>query len=310
MNATAPVWATAPLEVAVHAWLGPGSPLAALSRKAYLAELAAFMHWCDERGITDWAAIDTEDVRQFIATRHAAGINPRTLARALAALRGCFQALRLQGLLSANPARDVRPPRREHRLPGTLDIEQVTRLVEWPAATPLDRRDRAMLELLYSSGLRVAELSGLDVRDYDPAEATVRVLGKGSRERQVPVGGPAREALAAWASDRPGLARPEEPALFVGARGRRINPREVRAVVSRRAASQGLPIAVHPHMLRHSFATHVLESSGDLRAVQELLGHADIRTSQIYTHLDFQYLARSYDAAHPRAARRGRPPKE
>jgi len=294
------------LEAVSERWLARAIRLAPASRRAYGAELHTFATWLRTRGVVDWAQVTPACVREFIANRHAMGITPRTLARALAALRRFFHDLRQAGLVPANPAQDVRPPRVKPSLPHTLDVEQATRLVTLEPARddPRALRDHAVLELLYSSGLRVAELVGLDLRDYRPAEGLVCVLGKGSRERQVPVGAPARLALAAWRVAREHWLRGEQPALFLGVRGGRIDPREVRGLVARAARARGLPQHVHPHMLRHSFATHLLESSGDLRAVQELLGHASVRTTQVYTHLDFQHLAQVYDATHPRALRR------
>ena len=290
--------------VVLH-WLARSPGLSAGSRRAYGVELQTFATWVEARGVRHWGAVAPASVREFIASRHAAGIAPRTLARALAALRRFFHDLRREGLVTFNPAADVRPPRLRPALPHTLDVDQATRLVACEPAPddPRALRDHAVLELLYSSGLRVAELVGLDLRDYHPAEGLVRVLGKGLRERQVPVGAPARVALKAWMAVRGQWLRGAQPALFLGVRGGRIDPREVRGLVARAARARGLPQHVHPHMLRHSFATHLLESSGDLRAVQELLGHASIRTTQVYTHLDFQHLAQVYDAAHPRALR-------
>jgi integrase/recombinase XerC len=189
-------------------------------------------------------------------------------------------------------------------LPATLDADQVASLLAISGDDPITLRDRAILELFYSSGLRLAELVGLNLGDVDAADRTVRVLGKGSKARVVPVGKQALVALHDWQAVRSELARPEERALFVGARGRRVDPRTVQRRVNEWAKRQGAPMGVHPHMLRHSFATHVLESSRNLRAVQEMLGHASLSTTQIYTHLDFQHLASVYDQAHPRARRR------
>jgi integrase/recombinase XerC len=297
------------LAAVVEAWLAAALRLAPASRRAYAVELHTFAAWLVARGVADWSDVPPARVREFIAARHAAGITPRTLARALSALRHFFHDLRRDGRISTNPAEDVRPPRVKPGLPHTLDVDQVTRLVDQKpdASDPRALRDHAVLELLYSSGLRVAELSGLDVNDYRAGEGLVRVLGKGSRERQVPVGGPAQRALAAWLAVRGQWLKAGEMALFLGRRGARLGTREVRSIVAKAARERGLPQHVHPHMLRHSFATHLLESSGDLRAVQELLGHASIQTTQVYTHLDFQHLAQVYDAAHPRAARRRGP---
>jgi integrase/recombinase XerC len=198
----------------------------------------------------------------------------------------------------------VTAPRAERRLPPTLSIEEIVQLVTIDPRTDLDRRDRAILELFYSSGLRLAELSGLDLGDLDLADAVVRVMGKGAKTRIVPIGGYARESVLAWINVRSACAREREPALFVNRSGTRLGARAIQQRVAVWAQRQGLGRRVHPHMLRHSFASHVLESSSDLRAVQELLGHADISTTQVYTHLDFQHLAQVYDNAHPRARRK------
>jgi integrase/recombinase XerC len=206
--------------------------------------------------------------------------------------------------VTRNPAVDVRAPKAAKRLPETLDPDQMARLLEIPAGDSLTMRDRAIMELLYSSGLRLSELVGLDVIQLHMADRTVTVLGKGSKERSVPVGSVAIEALKKWLEERAALVKPGEVALFVSRRGRRLGPRAVQKLVAQWAVRQGLSMHVYPHLFRHSFATHLLESSRELRGVQELLGHASISTTQIYTHLDFQHLARIYEASHPRARAR------
>ena len=271
---------------------------------SYRRDLAAFVAFCGDQRITDPAAVDVELVRRFSAARHRAGLAPRSIARALSAVRTFYGYLLREGAARINPADGVRAPKGERRLPRTLDADQVGRLLELPGDDALTRRDRAVLELLYSSGLRLAELCDLSLGDLDLRDATVRVTGKGSKTRVVPVGRMARAALAAWLAVRVQLASLETLALFVGTRGERISPRVVQQRLDHWAKHQGLGFKVHPHMLRHSFASHLLESSGDLRAVQELLGHANISTTQVYTHLDFQHLAKTYDAAHPRAKRK------
>jgi len=222
----------------------------------------------------------------------------------LSAVRTFLSYLIETGVLKANAAVHVQAPKPPRRLPATLDADQVASLLAISGEEPLTLRDRAILELFYSSGLRLAELVGLDLGDVDAADRTVRVLGKGSKTRVVPVGKQALAALHDWLQVRPELARHGELALFVTRRGERVSARAVQLRVNEWARRQGAPTGVHPHMLRHSFATHVLESSGDLRAVQEMLGHASLSTTQIYTHLDFQHLAHVYDQAHPRARRR------
>jgi integrase/recombinase XerC len=251
--------------------------------------------------------LDAAQIRRFVARLHAAGLSGRSLALTLSAWRGLYHWLARHQGYAANPVQGVRAPKSPRRLPKALSVEQAQQLLEAPAAqTPDLVRDRAMFELLYSSGLRLGELVALDLDDgrLDLRQGEVTVTGKGARTRTVPVGGRARDALRDWLKARALIARPAERALFVGARGARIAPGTVEARLRAWAKRQGLGAAVHPHMLRHSFASHVLESSQDLRAVQEMLGHASISTTQIYTHLDFQALAKVYDAAHPRARKK------
>ncbi len=246
-------------------------------------------------------------IRRFVASLHARGLSGRSLARLLSAWRGFFTWLGERGLVKLNPCEGMRAPKSPRRLPKALSVDETARLLEPDddGDGRLEARDAAMFELLYSSGLRLAELVGLDRDALDGIlhEGEVRVLGKRAKLRLVPVGSQARLALAAWAAVRDELAAADEPALFVNRRGRRISPRSVELRLARRAVRLGLPQHVHPHMLRHSFASHVLQSSGDLRAVQEMLGHASIASTQVYTHLDFQHLASVYDKAHPRAKR-------
>lgn len=246
-------------------------------------------------------------IRRFVAGLHGKGLSGRSLARLLSAWRGFFSWLGERGLVHVNPCEGIRAPKSPRRLPKALSVDEAARLME-PADdgdARLEARDAAMFELIYSSGLRLAELVGLDRDALDSIlhEGEVRVLGKRSKLRLVPVGALARRALAAWAAVRDELAAADETALFVNRRGRRISPRSVELRLAQRAVRLGLPQHVHPHMLRHSFASHVLQSSGDLRAVQEMLGHASIASTQVYTHLDFQHLASVYDKAHPRAKR-------
>jgi integrase/recombinase XerC len=265
---------------------------------AYRHDLNALTVYCQSEKIAGWKQIDNFHVRTFAAREHRDGLGPRSVQR------GFFNYLIREKVLEANPAADIRAPKAAKRLPKTLDVDQVASLLSRPATSPLARRDLAMLELLYSSGLRLAELAGLDVADLDLADRTVRVLGKGSKTRVLPVGKQAIGALRTWLSERQGLVKDGSGALFVGQNGRRLGARAIQRRVGRWAATSGLNVPVHPHLLRHSFATHLLESSRDLRGVQELLGHADISTTQVYTHLDFAHLARIYDESHPRARRR------
>ncbi|MCB4360219.1 tyrosine recombinase XerC [Quatrionicoccus australiensis] len=259
-------------------------------------------------GATPLAELHGQQIRRFIGQMHAQGLGGRSLARTLSAWRGFFAWLGRRGAVPANPCEGVRSPKSPKLLPKALSVDEVNRLLE-PVADDdslLAARDTAMFELFYSSGLRLAELAALDRDALDSIlhEGEVRVLGKRSKARIVPVGRMAQRALAAWAEVRDQLAGADEVALFVGQRGRRISHRVIEDRLAKRAVQLGLPRHVHPHMLRHSFASHVLQSSGDLRAVQEMLGHASIASTQVYTHLDFQHLARTYDAAHPRAKRK------
>lgn len=245
-------------------------------------------------------------VRRAIARLHAQGLSGRSLARMLSAWRGLFAWLARHRGLAANPCAGVRAPKSARALPKALSPDDAARLLDPAAEAALELRDKAIFELAYSSGLRLAELVGLDVED---ARAVLRagelaVTGKGGKTRAVPVGAQARAALARWLDARAPLAAPDEPALFVSARGRRIAPRSVQLRLKRWATRAGLATGVHPHVLRHSFASHVLQSAGDLRAVQEMLGHASISTTQVYTKLDFQHLAKVYDQAHPRARKK------
>ncbi|HEY7752246.1 MAG TPA: tyrosine recombinase XerC [Steroidobacteraceae bacterium] len=270
----------------------------------YRRDLEALVAYCDREGIAAWKKLDNFHIRSFAAREHRDGLGPRSVQRRLSALRGFFNYLIRERVIEANPAADIRAPKAPKRLPKTLDVDQVASLLERRAPDPLSRRDLAMMELLYSSGLRLAELASLDVSDLDLADRTVRVTGKGSKTRILPVGKQAAAALRAWLNDRAALARGGSSALFVGGSGRRLGARAIQRRIGRWATASGLGVPVHPHLFRHSFATHLLESSRDLRGVQELLGHADISTTQVYTHLDFQHLARIYDESHPRARRR------
>jgi len=247
-----------------------------------------------------------QHIRRSVAQLHARGLSGRTIAHMLSAWRGLYTWLARHRGYSANPCLGLRAPKEAKPLPKALSPEAAGQLLDVPAETPPDLRDKAMFELAYSSGLRLAELISLDLAHADTIrhDAEVTVTGKGGKTRSVPVGAKARAAIEAWLGSRALLARAGVPALFVGARGERIAAGVVRARLAQWAIRAGLPVHVHPHVLRHSFATHVLQSSGDLRAVQEMLGHSSISTTQVYTHLDFQYLAKAYDAAHPRAKKK------
>jgi integrase/recombinase XerC len=315
--------------------------LSAHTDSNYARDLVALVKYCDRSGLEEWNALDTQHIRVFAAHSHAGGLSPRSVQRRLSAVRSFYEFLirenqptrseasagaseaagepkRESAPLSGvrhNPANDVRAPKAAKRLPETLDPDQMARLLDIPSDDgPANRgpghrsfvlRDRAIMELLYSSGLRLAELVGLDVGHLQLAEGMVRVRGKGDKERIVPVGSVAIDVLKKWLLERGAVAKPEEQALFVGRGGRRLGPRAIQTRVAQWARHQGLSMHVYPHLFRHSFATHLLESSRELRGVQELLGHADISTTQVYTHLDFQHLARIYESSHPRARKKG-----
>lgn len=269
----------------------------------YARDLRALADYA-ERGGLGWKNFDSQHVRMFAARSHAGGLSPRSVQRRLSAVRGFFNYLVRERIVPNNPAVDVRAPKAAKRLPGTLDVDSLNQLLDVPDEGALAARDRAIMELFYSSGLRLDELVRLDLRDLDLADRTVRVIGKGSKTRILPVGSKALAALRLWYRERTSLAAIEETAVFVSANGTRLQHRAVQRRIAYWARRKGLPARVYPHLFRHSFATHLLESSKDLRGVQELLGHADISTTQIYTHLDFAHLARTYDASHPRAKRK------
>ena len=267
----------------------------------YRRDLDGLTAWATAQG-ADVDALHTEQLRAFIASEHRRGLSPKSLQRRLSACRSFYRWLLRHGRIQANPAQPIRAPKAPRKLPQVLDPDEAKALVEVPTDVSLGLRDRALLELFYSSGLRLSELCGLRWRDLDLQGGLVTVLGKGSKQRSVPVGSHARAALAEWRNDQ----RPGGDAVVFPGRNGPITPRGVQARLRTLAQRQGLFKRVHPHLLRHSFASHVLESSGDLRGVQELLGHADISTTQIYTHLDFQHLAKVYDGAHPRAKRKAK----
>lgn len=268
---------------------------------AYRRDLDALVAWAATQGVDDLATVHTEQLRAFIAAEHRRGLSPKSLQRRLSACRSCYQWLLKHGRVVASPAAGIRAPKAPRKLPQVLDVDEAVQLVELPTDVPLGVRDRAILELFYSSGLRLSELCALRWRDLDLADGLVTVLGKGSKQRSVPVGSHARKALEDWRRESQGQL---DAPVFPGRGGATITPRAVQIRLRQLAQRQGLFKRVHPHLLRHSFASHVLESSGDLRGVQELLGHADIATTQIYTHLDYQHLAKVYDGAHPRAKRK------
>ena len=275
---------------------------AAHTRAAYLRDAAKLCALCGEKSVK---LLARAELARFLATLHGGGLSGRSLARMLSAWRTFFRfVIEHDPTVREDPTGGLKAPKSPKRLPSALTPDEAVRLVSIKGDGEMDLRDRALFELAYSSGLRLSELASLDVDRVDLTAGEVRVFGKGSKERIVPVGGPARSAIETWLVARKSLVAPSEAALFIGAHGRRLSPRSIERRFAAWAIKQGLARHVHPHMLRHSFASHVLQSSGDLRAVQEMLGHASIASTQVYTHLDFQALAKVYDAAHPRARRK------
>ncbi len=269
--------------------------------KAYRRDLAKLINFCDDRGTLLWQGLNNHIVRLFSASLNANGMHAKSIQRILSSGRGFSQYLIQKKELTTNPFDDVRAPKAEKRLPKTLSVDQITSLVEIDVNDPLSYRDKAILELFYSSGLRLSELCSLNLNDLDLPSQLVRVTGKGNKTRDLPIGRQADRAIRDWLLQRNALPLKDFEAVFVSKHGNRISTRNIQARVKHWAAKQGIELSVSPHMLRHSFASHLLESSGELRAVQELLGHSNISTTQIYTHLDFQHLAQVYDDAHPRA---------
>lgn len=271
----------------------------------YQTDLRTFLDWVTENDeLPSLFDVDSLHVRAWVRHQHRKGLSGKSLQRKLSSVRRFYRYLRRENFLENNPAINVRAPQHAEKLPDILSPEDITQLLGFEDESPIAVRDRAMLELFYSSGLRLSELVGLNIDSVRFDEAIVRVHGKGSKEREVPVGGMALRALENWLQVRADFVVEEDPALFLSKRKRRISTRAVQLRMKYWQQQQGLSHHVHPHKLRHSFASHMLESSGDLRGVQELLGHADIGTTQIYTHLDFQHLAKVYDTAHPRAKKK------
>lgn len=296
------------IPAAISAFLGHAADEAGLSPAtidAYRRDLKCFADWCREREIAAPQAITVADVRAFAASEHRRGLDPRSVQRRLSGLRRFFRYLRRERVVADDPVQGVRAPRSKRKLPPVLDVDQVMALLEIPEQDELATRDRAMLELFYSSGLRVSELAGLGWNRLDMDEGLVRVVGKGRRERLVPMGRHAITALKRWQRIHASLVNADQERVFTSLKGRPLGVRAIQKRVAWWSQRQGLDQRVHPHQLRHSFASHILESSGDLRAVQELLGHANLSTTQIYTHLDFQHLAKVYDETHPRARKSG-----
>ena len=269
----------------------------------YQRQLLAVSDMLSQAGIGAWQEVNSATVRWIINQSNKQGLGAKSIALRLVALRQWFNYLIRQEQMSVNPAVGIKAPKASKRLPKNIDAEQVGQLLSSDSHEPSDLRDLAMMELMYSSGLRLSELQGLDLGDMDLAGREVRLLGKGNKERIVPIGSKALEALHHWLEVRSQF-KPQDNAVFLNKRGGRLSHRSIQLVMQKWGEKQGLESHLHPHKLRHSFATHMLEASGDLRAVQELLGHSNLSTTQIYTHLDFKHLAKIYDAAHPRARRK------
>ncbi len=270
---------------------------------SYERDLNRLGLWLAESGRDQWRLLLSHDLRRYVAVLSRQGLGGRSIARHLSAIRRFYNFLLRERLVTDNPAVDVRAPKSGRRLPRVADVDQLGQLLDASPDDPLEVRDLCMFELMYSSGLRLSELAELNLESLDLRAGEVRVIGKGNKERVLPVGRKAVDAIRAWLSVRPELAPEGEKAVFVSRRGDRLSRRSIQSRLGRWGITRGADQKLHPHLLRHSFASHMLESSGDLRAVQELLGHADIATTQVYTHLDFQHLARVYDQSHPRARR-------
>jgi integrase/recombinase XerC len=272
--------------------------------KNYRRDLVALLAFCQTADVNSWGQLDSEHFRAFSAASFRKGLSSRSIRRRLSASRTFFRYLLRERHVDRHPVTDISAPKGKKRLPGNLDVDRMAHLLNIPGKGVIVDRDRAILELLYSSGLRLSELTDLNLHDIDRHDATVHVTGKGNKDRIVPVGRKAMAALRLWDASRAEFADVDELALFVSKRGSRLSPRSVQARVAHWARRQGIDTKVYPHLFRHSFATHLLESSHNLRAVQELLGHTNISTTQVYTHLDFQHLAQIYDQTHPRARKK------
>ncbi len=271
----------------------------------YQRDMKQLYRYCVDKSINQWGDLKHADIRSHIAARHRKGLSSKSLQRELSAIRSFYDYLLKKGQASVNPAQQIKAPKQPRKLPKTLDVDQLTGLLEAGTSSLLEIRDLAMFELFYSSGLRLSELSALDLTDIDLPDSTLTVrIGKGGKSRVLPVGSKAVAAIENWLQQRVVKIARKEPALFVSMRGTRLGQRNIELRLKQWCIKKDIPEHIHPHMLRHSFASHLLESSQDLRAVQELLGHSNIGTTQIYTHLDFQHLAEIYDKAHPRAKKK------
>ena len=272
---------------------------------SYKRDMQQLSRYCANKAIVHWTDLQQSDIRSHIAGRHRQGISSKSLQRELSAIRSFYNFLLKKGRAASNPAQHVKAPKQSRKLPKTLDVDQVTGMLEAGTSSVLEIRDLAMFELFYSSGLRLGELAALDWTDIDLADQSLVVRsGKGGKTRVLPIGGKAVGAIENWLQERSKMGANTETALFVSTRGSRLGRRSIELRLAQWCKKKGMDEHIHPHMLRHSFASHLLESSQDLRAVQELLGHSNISTTQIYTHLDFQHLVEVYDKAHPRAQKK------
>ncbi len=278
--------------------------LSARTIKAYHRDLDQLLRFLATEQISQATQVTQHHIRALIAQQHRRGLGGKSLQRMLSAIRSFYRWMLREGIARNNPATQVRAPKNPRHLPVTLDVDSISQLLDIPCDTPLAIRDKAIMELFYSSGLRLSELAGLHWEQIDLPSGMLTVVGKGNRSRMVPVGRMAAEALLEWRKVRSQFTSFEQPHIFVSRQGNPLATRSIQARIRYWAKRQGLPQNIYPHLLRHSFASHMLESSGNLRAVQELLGHADISTTQVYTHLDFQHLAKVYDKAHPRAKKK------
>ena len=270
----------------------------------YSKDIDDLEKFCSVKKINSWDEIKTHHVRTYASQIFIDGLGARSIQRKLSAIRSFMNYLVRENLLRTNPADGIKTPKAPKKLPGVLDVDQINQLLNIKETDPISLRDKAIMELLYSSGLRLAELVALNPIDLNIQDRSLTVIGKGNKKRMLPIGSKAIDAIKAWIQIRSQIAAPDEEALFVGNRGNRLSRRSIQSRINHWSKKNGLTQDVYPHLLRHSFATHLLEASGDLRAVQELLGHKDISTTQVYTHLDFQHLAETYDKAHPRSGKK------
>ena len=272
--------------------------------KSYQRDLNHFTVHLQDKKVSRWAELKPHHIRTYASQIFIEGLGAKSIQRRLSAIRSFMNYLLREGMIKNNPAEGVKTPKAPKKLPGILDVEQINQLLDIQDKDPVSLRDKAIMELIYSSGLRLSEIIHLNPIDLNLSDKTLTVIGKGEKTRMLPVGNEAIKSLKMWLSCRNELANPEEEALFVGSRGNRLSRRSIQSRIKHWARKNGIQQDVYPHLLRHSFATHMLEASGDLRAVQELLGHKDISTTQVYTHLDFEHLSKTYDKAHPRSGKK------